>query len=122
MRRAILTFRAIEQRLPNHCRQWHVFRVDDDRMNIYVGNLPYRMSDDELRNLFTPFGEVASAKIIMDKMTDRSKGFGFVEMPDNSAAETAIREVNGKDMGGRPLRVNEAKPRENAPRPRFRNA
>jgi RNA recognition motif-containing protein len=91
-------------------------------MNIYVGNLPYRMSDDELRDLFTPFGEVSSAKVIMDKMTDRSKGFGFVEMPDNSAAETAVREMNGKDIGGRPLRVNEARPRENAPRPRFRNA
>lgn len=91
-------------------------------MNIYVGNLPYRMSDDELRDLFAPFGEVTSAKIIMDKMTDRSKGFGFVEMPDNSAAEAAIREINGKDVGGRPLRVNEARPRENAPRPRFRNA
>ncbi|HLU60745.1 MAG TPA: RNA-binding protein [Gammaproteobacteria bacterium] len=91
-------------------------------MNIYVGNLPYRMSDDELRDLFTPFGEVTSAKIIIDKMTDRSKGFGFVEMPDNAAAENAIREINGKDVGGRPLRVNEAKPRENSPRPRFRNA
>ena len=91
-------------------------------MNIYVGNLPYRMTDDELRNLFTEFGEVASARIIMDKMTDRSKGFGFVEMPDKAAAEKAIREVNGKDIGGRPLRVNEAQPRENSPRPRFRNA
>lgn len=91
-------------------------------MNIYVGNLPYRMTDDELRNLFTEFGEVTSAKIIVDKMTDRSKGFGFVEMPDNAAAEKAIREVNGKDIGGRPLRVNEAQPRENSPRPRFRNA
>lgn len=91
-------------------------------MNIYVGNLPYRMTDDELRDLFTPFGEVTSAKIIMDKMTDRSKGFGFVEMSDKAAAEKAIREVNGKDIGGRPLRVNEAQPRENAPRPRFRNA
>lgn len=91
-------------------------------MNIYVGNLPYRMSEDELRDLFTPYGDVVSAKIITDKMTDRSKGFGFVEMSDKAAAEEAIREVNGKDMGGRPLRVNEARPRENAPRPRFRNA
>lgn len=91
-------------------------------MNIYVGNLPYKMSDDELRDLFTPFGEVSSAKIIMDRMTDRSKGFGFVEMPDKAAAEKAINEVNGKDIGGRPLRVNEARPRENNPRPRFRNA
>lgn len=91
-------------------------------MNIYVGNLPYRMTDDELRDLFAEFGEVTSARIIMDKMTDRSKGFGFVEMSDKAAAEKAIREVNGKDMGGRQLRVNEAQPRENSPRPRFRNA
>lgn len=91
-------------------------------MNIYVGNLPYRMNDDELRDLFAPFGEVTSAKVIMDKMTDRSKGFGFVEMPDDTAATKAINEVNGKDIGGRPLRVNEARPRENAPRPRYRNA
>ena len=91
-------------------------------MNIYVGNLPYRMTDDELRDMFTPFGDVTSAKIIVDKMTDRSKGFGFVEMADKAAAEKAIREVNGKDAGGRPLRVNEAQPRENSPRPRFRNA
>lgn len=91
-------------------------------MNIYVGNLPYRMNDDELRDLFAPFGEVSSAKVIMDKMTDRSKGFGFVEMPDNAAATKAINEVNGKDIGGRPLRVNEARPRENVPRPRYRNA
>lgn len=91
-------------------------------MNIYVGNLPYRMTEDELRDLFTPFGDVSSAKIIKDKMTDRSKGFGFVEMSDKAAGEKAIRELNGKDFSGRPLRVNEAQPRENAPRPRFRNA
>lgn len=91
-------------------------------MNIYVGNLPYRMNDDELRGLFAPYGEVASAKVIMDKMTDRSKGFGFVEMPNNAAAVKAVNEINGKDIGGRPLRVNEARARENAPRPRYRNA
>ncbi|HEX7047259.1 MAG TPA: RNA-binding protein [Gammaproteobacteria bacterium] len=91
-------------------------------MNIYVGNLPYRMTDDELRDLFAPFGEVTSAKIIKDKMTDRSKGFGFVEMSDKAAGEKAVSEVNGKDIGGRPLHVNEAQPRENSPRPRFRNA
>lgn len=91
-------------------------------INIYVGNLPYRMTEDELRDLFAPFGEVTSAKIIKDKMTDRSKGFGFVEMSDKAAGEKAIGEVNGKDVDGRPLRVNEAQPRENSPRPRFRNA
>lgn len=91
-------------------------------MNIYVGNLPYRMTEDELRDLFAPFGDVTSAKIIKDKMTDRSKGFGFVEMSDKAAGEKAVSEVNGKDIDGRPLRVNEAQPRENSPRPRFRNA
>ncbi len=85
-------------------------------MNIYVGNLPYRMSDDELRDLFSPFGTVDSAKVIMDRATDRSKGFGFVEMPNNDEAKTAIENVNGKDIGGRPLRVNEARPREERPR------
>lgn len=91
-------------------------------MNIYVGNLPYRMSEDELRDAFGAFGDVVSVKIVKDRMTDRSKGFGFVEMADKAAGEEAIKEMNGKDMGGRPLRVNEARPRENnAPRPRFRN-
>src|SRR5690606_20410211 len=117
----ILMFRAIELRLPIRCvmalSHGMVFM-----MNIYVGNLPYRMTEDELRDLFTSFGEVVSAKIIKDKMTDRSKGFGFVEMTDKAAAEKAIGEINGKDVGGRPLRVNEAQPRENSPRPRFRNA
>lgn len=87
-------------------------------MNIYVGNLSYRMSEDELRDTFAAFGEVVSAKIIEDRMTGRSKGFGFVEMADKASGEEAIKELNGKDLGGRPLRVNEARPRENAPRPR----
>ena len=85
-------------------------------MNIYVGNLPYRMSEDELRATFSPFGTVDSAKIIMDRATDRSKGFGFVEMPDDNEAKTAIDNLNGKDVDGRPLRVNEARPREERPR------
>ncbi len=81
-------------------------------MNIYVGNLSYGMSDSELRDAFAAFGEVTSAKILVDRETGRSRGFGFVEMPNQSEAETAIAQLNGKDLGGRPLRINEARPRE----------
>jgi RNA recognition motif-containing protein len=81
-------------------------------MNIYVGNLSYGMSEDELRQAFAAFGEVSSVKILMDRETGRSRGFGFVEMPNQNEAETAIAQLNGKDVGGRPLRINEARPRE----------
>lgn len=80
-------------------------------MNIYVGNLSYDMSEEDLRNSFEDHGAVDSAKIIMDRETGRSKGFGFVEMPDDSEAQAAIQELNGAMVSGRPLRVNEAKPR-----------
>ena len=89
-------------------------------MNIYVGNLAYSITDDELREAFAAFGEVSRASVIMDRDTGRSKGFGFVEMPDNSQAEAAINELNEKELSGRPIRVNEAKPREDRPRrPRY---
>jgi RNA recognition motif-containing protein len=81
-------------------------------MNIYVGNLSYGMSEDELRDAFGAFGEVSTVKILMDRETGRSRGFGFVEMPNKSEAETAITQLNGKDVGGRALRINEARPRE----------
>ena len=81
-------------------------------MNIYVGNLSYRMDDGELREVFEEFGEVSSARIINDRETGRSKGFGFVEMPDDNAANNAIEALNGKEVAGRSLRVNEARPRE----------
>ena len=81
-------------------------------MNIYVGNLSYGMSEDELRDAFGAFGQVSSVKILMDRETGRSRGFGFVEMPNQSEAETAIAKLNGKDVGGRALRINEARPRE----------
>ncbi len=80
-------------------------------MNIYVGNLSYDMSEEDLRNSFEDHGAVDSAKIIMDRESGRSKGFGFVEMPDNSEATAAIQELNEAMVNGRPLRVNEAKPR-----------
>lgn len=88
--------------------------------SIYVGNLPYRFSDDELRAAFEAHGEVTSAKIINDRETGRSKGFGFIEMPDAAAAEAAIKAMDGHEMGGRGLRVNEARPREpRTPRGRY---
>lgn len=81
-------------------------------MNIYVGNLSYGMSEDELREAFAAYGDVASVKILTDRETGRSRGFGFVEMPNQSEGEAAITQLNGKDVGGRTLRVNEARPRE----------
>jgi RNA recognition motif-containing protein len=85
-------------------------------MNIYVGNLAYGVTDDELRETFSAFGEVERASVIMDRDTGRSKGFGFVEMPDDSQAKAAIEGLNEKDLSGRAIRVNEAKPREDRPR------
>lgn len=81
-------------------------------MNIYVGNLSYSMSEDELREAFAAHGEVSSVKILSDRETGRSRGFGFVEMPNASEGEKAIAQLNGKEVGGRALRVNEARPRE----------
>jgi RNA recognition motif-containing protein len=81
-------------------------------MNIYVSNLGYSVNELELKNLFAKFGEVFSAKVIMDKYSNRSKGFGFVEMRDNTAAEKAIKELDGTMVDGRPIKANEAKPRE----------
>ena len=80
-------------------------------MNIYVGNLSWSMTDDDLMNLFTQFGSVTSAKILKDKMNGRSKGFGFVEMEDAEAAKTAIANLNETEVQGRKLIVNESQPR-----------
>ncbi|MDH4317691.1 MAG: RNA-binding protein [Desulfobulbaceae bacterium] len=80
-------------------------------MNIYVGNLPYTVTDDELKSVFSEFGQVDSAKIIMDRYSGRSKGFGFVEMNNNEEAENAIKSLDNHDLKGRNLRVNEARPR-----------
>ncbi len=79
---------------------------------LYVGNLSYDVNDATLNDLFTQFGTVESAQVIMDKMTGRSKGFGFVEMGSDQEAASAIEALNGKEHGGRALTVNEAKPRE----------
>ena len=88
-------------------------------MNIYVGNLPFEVTDEELEASFTEFGEVSSARVIIDRFSGRSRGFGFVEMPTDSEGEAAIAAMNGKEMMGRPLTVNVARPREDRPRRDF---
>ena len=80
-------------------------------MNIYVGNLAHDVTEDELRGAFEAFGKVASASVIKDKYTQESRGFGFVEMPTQSEGQAAITGLNGTDLKGRALRVDEAKPR-----------
>lgn len=82
-------------------------------MNIYVGNLNYTVTEDELRGIFEEFGQVESAKIILDKLSGRSKGFGFVEMTDEDAGKEAVEELNGADLRGRNIKVNFANEREN---------
>jgi len=81
-------------------------------MKLYVGNLSYETTNASLEELFAPFGAVRSAQVIQDRDTGRSKGFGFVEMADDNAARSAITSLNEKEFNGRPLTVNEAKPRE----------
>ena len=88
-------------------------------MNIYVGNLPFETTDDLLQVNFTEYGEVTSARVITDRMTGRSRGFGFVEIPDGGQAQAAISGMNGTELEGRALTVNEAKPREERPRGNF---
>lgn len=86
-------------------------------MNIYVGNLPYSITEDDLKNAFEKFGAVTSVKIIIDKATGRSKGFAFVEMENSSEGNQAIKSLNETDLNGRNIKVNEARPREeSAPR------
>ena len=81
-------------------------------MNIYVGNLSFETTEDQLHVAFTQHGEVASARVITDRMTGRSRGFGFVEMPNKDEAEAAVKVLNGQEFQGRALTVNEARPRE----------
>ncbi|NLN02303.1 MAG: RNA-binding protein [Lentisphaerae bacterium] len=80
-------------------------------MDIYVGNLAYKTTDDDLRALFSEHGEVTSARGVTDRVSGQSKGFGFVEMPDRDAAQKAIDAINGNDFQGRKLRVNESQPK-----------
>ena len=84
-------------------------------MNIYVSNLSFNIQDEDLRSFFTPYGEVSSAKVISDKFTGKSKGFGFVEMSDDEAAKKAIAELDNGTVDGRNIRVAEARPKEDRP-------
>ena len=84
-------------------------------MNIYVSNLSFNIQDEDLKGFFTPYGEVTSAKVIMDKFTGKSKGFGFVEMSDDEAAKKAIAELDNGTVDGRNVKVMEARPREDRP-------
>jgi len=84
-------------------------------MNIYVSNLSFNVQDEDLREFFAPFGEVTSAKVIMDKITNQSRGFGFVEMPDEAASKKAIAELDGATVENRTIKVNEARPKEARP-------
>jgi len=81
-------------------------------VNIFVGNLPYSSTEQQLRDMFAQYGQVSSSRIISDRETQRSRGFGFVEMPNDNEGRAAIDALNGYQLGGRPLKVNEARPRE----------
>ena len=83
-------------------------------MNIYVSNLGFNVTDEDLRSFFTPYGEVSSAKVILDRDTGRSRGFGFVEMSDNEAAKKAIGELDNGVVDGRALKVTEARPKDDS--------
>jgi RNA recognition motif-containing protein len=85
-------------------------------MNIYISNLSFNVQDEDLRQFFAPYGEVTSAKVIMDKMTNQSRGFGFVEMSDNEAAKKAITELDQSTVDGRTVKVVEARPKDERPR------
>jgi RNA recognition motif-containing protein len=90
-------------------RNFHNYK--ETAMNIYVGNLSYEVTEEDLKEAFEAFGDVESAKIIQDNYSGRSKGFGFVEMPSKAEAQSAIEGLNGKELKGRTLNVNEARPR-----------
>jgi RNA recognition motif-containing protein len=91
-------------------------------MNIYVSNLSFNIQDEDLKGFFATHGEVTSAKIIMDKMTNQSRGFGFVEMSDDEAARKAISDLDGAEIDGRTIKVMEARPKEDRPNNNFRNS
>lgn len=96
--------------MPHALLNKHVFE-----MNIYVSNLSFNVQDEDLKEFFAEYGEVTSAKVITDKFTGRSRGFGFVEMSDDAAAQKAIQELDGATVEGRAIKVSEAKPREARP-------
>ena len=83
---------------------------------LYVGNLAFSVTDDELQQAFASFGNISSARVVMDRMSGRSKGFGFVELENDQMADDAVKKMDGQTIGGRPVRVSEAKPQEERPR------
>ncbi|HPO50331.1 MAG TPA: RNA-binding protein [Spirochaetota bacterium] len=87
-------------------------------VSIYVGNLPYSVTEDGLKEIFAPYGSVVSARVISDKMSGRSKGYGFVEMSTDGEAEAAIKELDNGELEGRNIRVNLARPKDDSPRER----
>lgn len=87
-------------------------------MKLYVGNLPYSVTDSDLRTAFSHYGQVGEVTMITDKFSGQSKGFGFVEMPNNSEADAAIKGLNETDLKGRNIKVNQAKPKSDSPAPR----
>ena len=89
-------------------------------MEIYIGSLAYSVTEEDLKEAFAPFGEVSSVRLVSDKFSGKSKGFGFVEMPSNEEAEAAIAALNEKDFKGRDIKVNQAKPKEERPQRRAR--
>jgi len=94
--------------------------IKESFMNLYVGNLSYSVTEEDLKEAFSEFGELESVNIIKDKYSGQSKGFGFVEMPDNAEADKAIKALNGNDLKGRAIKVNQAKPRgDRSRRPRY---
>src|ERR1700730_1431802 len=97
--------------LASRHRRRDSYTKEEEAMNLYVGNLPYRLTEEQLREAFEAYGQVASCTIIKDKVTGSSKGFGFLEMPERSEAEAAINGLHGRELMGRKLNVNEARPR-----------
>ena len=91
-------------------------------MNIYISNLSFGVQDENLRASFSEYGEVSSAKVVMDKFTNRSRGFGFVEMPDSAKAQKAIQELDGTLLDGRSIKVNEARPKEEKSKKPYSNS
>ncbi len=89
-------------------------------MNMYIGNLSYNVTEDDLKDLFSEYGEVVSVNIITDKFSRQSKGFGFIEMPNNSEADKAIKALNGTELKGRNIKVSQAEPRRKRPSRRRR--
>jgi len=96
----------------------HLTEQEDILMHIFVGNLPWTATEDEIHHLFYAYGSVESVRILSDRETGRSRGFGFVEMPDHAQAQAAIEGLNGTPLGGRTLTVNEARQREDRGGPR----